>query len=104
MNITILCPRAECNVRGEHLEIDSWNPELLREEFEKEVLPRFVRIFVQESEAGQAAVARPEAVDRTMQEFADVFRERLTAMLSAPNAAAAAATNVSGKAGLKPGR
>jgi len=96
MNITILCPRAECTVNGSHVEMDSWNPTRLREEFEREVLPRFTRVFVEERRAENSAKQesrRPEAVERTMQEFAEVFRERLAVMLSAPNAAAAASSS-----------
>lgn len=92
MNVTILCPRAECTVSGERIEMDSWNPQRLREEFEREVLPRFTKVFVEETQSGTApkgGKARSEAVDRAMQEFAETFRERLSAMLSAPNAAAA---------------
>lgn len=92
LNVTILCPRAECTVSGERVEMDSWNPTRLREEFEREVLPRFTKVFVDEAEGktGQKTNrARSEAVDRAMQEFAETFRERLSAMLSAPNAAAA---------------
>jgi hypothetical protein len=88
MNVTILCPRAECTVGGERVEMDSWNPGRLREEFEREVLPRFTRVFVDESVVGQNRV-RSEAVDKAMQDFAETFRERLSTMLSAPNAAAA---------------
>lgn len=107
MNVTILCPRAECTVNGQRIEIDSWNPVKIREEFEREVLPRFARIFVEEPTPGVASKARlrPEAVERTMQEFADVFREKLAAMLSAPNAAAAAAaTAAHSRVGIKAGR
>jgi len=107
MNVTILCPRAECTVNGQRIEIDSWNPVKIREEFENKVLPRFTRIFVEEPGAGgaQKARPRPEAVERAMQEFADVFREKLAAMLSAPNAAAAAASAVAhSRVGVKAGR
>lgn len=86
MNITILCPRAECTIGGEKIEMDSWNPSKLKEEFENEVLPRFARVFVSNEEGSQP---RPEAVERTMQEFVDAFRSRLSAMLEAPNASAA---------------
>lgn len=91
MNVTILCPRAECTVSGERVEMDSWNPQRLREEFEREVLPRFTRVFVEETHGGgpKGGKARSEAVDKAMQDFAETFRERLSAMLSAPNAAAA---------------
>merc|ERR1719174_1861169 len=92
MNVTILCPRAECTVSGERVEMDSWNPKRLRDEFEREVLPRFTRVFVEEAEkssGSKAPKARSEAVDKAMQDFAETFRERLSAMLSAPNAAAA---------------
>jgi len=88
MNITILCPRAECTVNGSKVEMDSWNPTKLRRDFETEVLPRFSKLFIEEGPA-HASGARPEAVQRTMEEFANVFRERLSAMLSAPNANAA---------------
>ena len=37
---------------------------------------------------------RSEAVDKAMQEFAETFRERLTAMLSAPNANAAVQASI----------
>jgi hypothetical protein len=102
MNVTILCPRAECTVSGERIEMDSWNPARLREEFEREVLPRFTRIFVEEAAAGApkgSSKARSEAVDRAMQEFAQTFRERLSAMLSAPNAAAAVQAAAATKGG-----
>eukprot|EP00440_Ansanella_granifera_P055355 gb/GFBE01060008.1/.p1 GENE.gb/GFBE01060008.1/~~gb/GFBE01060008.1/.p1 ORF type:complete len:628 (+),score=122.08 gb/GFBE01060008.1/:1-1884(+) len=90
LNITILCPRAECTVNGTRVEIDSWNPKKLRQEFEDEVLPRFTKLFVEEGASEKSGPhAKPEAVQRTMEEFATVFRERLTAMLSAPNANAA---------------
>ena len=39
-------------VSGERIEMDSWNPQRLREEFEREVLPHFTRIFVDETPAG----------------------------------------------------
>lgn len=99
MNVTILCPRAECTVSGERVEMDSWNPARLREEFEREVLPRFTRVFVEESVAGmpKGSKARSEAVDKAMQDFAETFRERLSAMLSAPNAAAAVQAAASAK-------
>jgi len=87
LNVTILCPRAECTVSGERIEMDSWNPQRLRDEFEREVLPRFTRVFVEETTKG--GKQRSEAVDRAMQDFAETFRERLSGMLSAPNAAAA---------------
>lgn len=102
MNVTILCPRAECTVSGERIEMDSWNPARLREEFEREVLPRFTRVFVEESMAGMpknGSKARSEAVDRAMQDFAETFRERLSAMLSAPNAAAAVQAAAAAKGG-----
>jgi hypothetical protein len=99
MSITILCPRAECTVNGSHLEMDGWNPEKLRAEFEREVLPRYTRVFVEEEDRfgkGALGSSRPEVVDQAMREFADIFRERLSAMLSAPSAAAAVA-NTTGK-------
>lgn len=89
MNITILCPRAECTVNGTRIEVDSWNPAKLRNEFEEHVLPRFTKVFVEESSGEVGSQAKPDAVKRTMEEFAIVFRERLSAMLSAPNANAA---------------
>jgi len=88
MNITILCPRAECTVNGSKVEMDSWNPTKLRQDFETEVLPRFSKLFIEEGPANPSGT-RPEAVQRTMEEFANVFRERLSAMLSAPTANAA---------------
>jgi len=105
MNVTILCPRAECTVNGEFVQMDSWDPKKLKADFEREVLPRFARVFVNEEGNGAAAAfppargtrastsipgkRRPEAVEQAMQEFASVFRERLSSMLSAPNASAA---------------
>mmetsp|Transcript_9919 Transcript_9919/g.15895 ORF Transcript_9919/g.15895 Transcript_9919/m.15895 type:complete len:606 (-) Transcript_9919:34-1851(-) len=101
MNVTILCPRAECTVSGERVEMDSWNPSRLREEFEREVLPRFTRVFVEETcgNAQSQSKARTEAVDKAMQDFAETFRERLSAMLSAPNAAAAVQAAAAAKSG-----
>lgn len=102
MNVTILCPRAECTVSGERIEMDSWNPERLREEFEREVLPRFTRVFVEEADKNApkgASKARSDAVDRAMQDFAETFRERLSAMLSAPNAQAAVQAAAASKGG-----
>mmetsp|Transcript_37847 Transcript_37847/g.104039 ORF Transcript_37847/g.104039 Transcript_37847/m.104039 type:complete len:283 (-) Transcript_37847:135-983(-) len=90
LNVTILCPRAECALRGECIEMDSWDPARLKAEFEREVLPRFTRVFVEEE--GRTGVSTQEAAERIMQDFADVFRRRLSAMLSAPNAAAAYAS------------
>jgi len=91
MNITILCPRAECAVNGAKIEMDSWNPAKLKAEFERDVLPRFARVFIEDSGGGAAgnAHSRSEAVERAMQEFVEVFRERLSSLLSAPNGAAA---------------
>jgi len=103
MNVTILCPRAECTVSGERIEMDSWNPKRLREEFEREVLPRFTRVFVEEVNASKGSKARSEAVDRAMQDFAETFRERLSAMLSAPNAAAAVQAAAATKGPVKSG-
>jgi len=102
MNVTILCPRAECTVSGERIEMDSWNPERLREEFEREVLPRFTRVFVEEADKNApkgASKARSDAVDRAMQDFAETFRERLSSMLSAPNAQAAVQAAAASKGG-----
>lgn len=99
MNVTILCPRAECTVSGERVEMDSWNPARLREEFEREVLPRFTRVFVDENSGQKGSKARSEAVDKAMQDFAETFRERLSAMLSAPNAAAAVQAAAAAKSG-----
>jgi len=95
IHVTILCPRAECTVNGVRVEVDSWNPAKIRQEFERDVMPRFARLFVDESGPGTVDKARlrPEAVERTMREFGDVFREKLSAMLTAPSPAAAAATN-----------
>lgn len=91
LNITILCPRAECTVNGDRIAMDSWDPKRVRAEFEKEVLPRFSKLFVEEDSGAAEPKARSAAVERTMQEFAEVFRNRLTAMLAAPNAQSAVA-------------
>lgn len=101
MNVTILCPRAECTVSGERIEMDSWNPKRLKDEFEREVLPRFTRVFVEESNGCKGSKTRSEAVDRAMQDFAETFRERLSAMLSAPNAAAAVQAAAATKGGSR---
>lgn len=100
LQVTILCPRAECTVNGDHLSMDSWDPAKLRADFEEQVLPRFARVFVEEeaetfshdSKGGfkNAEKKRPEAVKQCMQEFAAAFRQRLSAMLTAPSAAEAA--------------
>eukprot|EP00929_Paragymnodinium_shiwhaense_P033996 TRINITY_DN18553_c0_g1_i1.p1 TRINITY_DN18553_c0_g1~~TRINITY_DN18553_c0_g1_i1.p1 ORF type:complete len:622 (+),score=160.53 TRINITY_DN18553_c0_g1_i1:98-1963(+) len=102
LNVTILCPRAECTVRGETLTLDSWDPERLRREFEREVFPHFARVFVEDAEQALAVASggrasgkentepkRSEAAEQAMAEFANVFRERLGAMLAAPSAQAA---------------
>jgi len=92
INITILCPRAECMVNSTRLCMDSWDPDRLRQEFEKEVLPRFSKLFINEENGPvdpEPQSAHMALVDRTMKEFADYFRQRLTAILSAPSAAAA---------------
>lgn len=94
MNVTVLCPRAECNVNGQRVEMDGWDPVRLRKEFEKEVIPRFTRIFVVEETPDRENV-KNTAMDQAMQEFAEVFRSRLTVMLSAPNARAAASAGPS---------
>lgn len=89
LNITILCPKAECTIGGDRIEMDSWNPARLREEFELEVLPRFSRLFVEEVPDGSKTSGRSHAVEQTMQEFAEVFRQRLASMLSAQSATSA---------------
>lgn len=91
VNITILCPRAECNVNGHTVEMDGWNPEVLKREFEREVLPRFTRIFVEQAGEGGGS-ARTQAAQKASKEFAEAFRERLSSMLSAPTAESAVAT------------
>lgn len=93
MQISILCPRAECTVNGDKMVMDGWNPSKLRAEFEREVLPRFTRIFIEEQSPGGAKkkAGRPEAIEEAMTEFAEVFRGRLSAMLSASSAAEAIA-------------
>merc|ERR1712056_42869 len=75
MNITILCPRAECTVNGERFEMDSWNPTQLQADFERDVLPRFARLFVEDTicDDTRARPSRSEAVERTMKDFVDVF-------------------------------
>eukprot|EP00913_Durusdinium_trenchii_P012299 g11548.t1 len=55
LNVTILCPRAECTVNGSKVEMDSWNSARLREDFEVQVLPRFMRIIMGEGEATRGA-------------------------------------------------
>eukprot|EP00928_Gymnodinium_smaydae_P027349 TRINITY_DN2117_c0_g1_i1.p1 TRINITY_DN2117_c0_g1~~TRINITY_DN2117_c0_g1_i1.p1 ORF type:complete len:616 (-),score=148.00 TRINITY_DN2117_c0_g1_i1:171-1853(-) len=94
LNVTILCPRAECNIKGEKLEMDSWDPVKLKAQFETEVLPHFVRVIAEEAMPGGAVKqpGRSEAVEKIMQDFADVFRCRLATLLNAPSAAAAYAT------------
>lgn len=87
LNVTILCPRAECTVNGSKVEMDSWNSARLREDFEVQVLPRFMRIIMGEGEA----TSPTELVQSMMEELGSIFRERLAALLSAPNAAAAMA-------------
>lgn len=91
MHISILCPRAECTVNGDKMVMDGWNPSKLRAEFEREVLPRFTRLFIEEQShgGGQKKAGRPEAIEEAMKEFAEVFRGRLSAMLSASTAAEA---------------
>lgn len=91
MCITILCPRAECTVGGDRIDMDSWDPDRLRREFETEVLPRFARVFVEEVKEEGKAYGRPSQADQLMQEFTEVFRERLAAILSAPSAEQAVA-------------
>ncbi|CAK9118102.1 unnamed protein product [Durusdinium trenchii] len=87
LNVTILCPRAECTVNGSKVEMDSWNSARLREDFEVQVLPRFMRIIMGEGEA----TSPTELVQSMMEELGSIFKERLAALLSAPNAAAAMA-------------
>merc|ERR1712157_237478 len=85
VNITIFCPRAECNVNGQSVEMDGWNPEVLKREFEREVLPRFTKIFVDQvdtsSTSSRAASSREQAANKASQEFAEAFRQRLKVML-----------------------
>lgn len=87
LNVTILCPRAECTVNGCKVEMDSWNSARLREDFEEQVLPRFMQIIMGESET----TSQSEVVQNMMEELGSIFRERLAALLSAPNATAAMA-------------
>lgn len=87
LNVTILCPRAECTVNGSKVEMDSWNSARLREDFEEQVLPRFIKIIMAEGET----TSQTEIVQNMMEELGSIFRERLAAILSAPNATAAMA-------------
>lgn len=87
LNVTILCPRAECTVNGSKVEMDSWNSARLREDFEEQVLPRFTKIIMAEDET----TSQTEIVQNMMEELGRIFRERLAALLSAPNATAAMA-------------
>jgi len=93
LNVTILCPRAECNVNGVKVEMDSWRSEQLRNDFEEQVLPKFVRLIVSEIEE-----SNKELVRSMMEELGSIFRERLSALLAAPNATAAMAAAKAAKA------
>ncbi|CAJ1359265.1 unnamed protein product [Effrenium voratum] len=48
LHVTILCPRAECTVNSTKVEMDSWNSQRLRADFEEQVLPRFTKLIVAE--------------------------------------------------------
>lgn len=95
LNVTILCPRAECTVNGVKVEMDSWRSELLRRDFEEKVLPRFVRLIVSDVQEQSSST---DLVKSMMEELGSIFRERLSALLSAPNAAAAMAAAKAAKA------
>lgn len=95
LNVTILCPRAECTVNGVKVEMDSWRSELLRRDFEEKVLPRFVQLIVSDV---QEQSSNTDLVKSMMEELGSIFRERLAALLSAPNAAAAMAAAKAAKA------
>ncbi|CAJ1376334.1 unnamed protein product [Effrenium voratum] len=88
LHVTILCPRAECTVNSTKVEMDSWNSQRLRADFEEQVLPRFTKLIVAE-DVGPSSP--PELVKGIMEELAAIFRERLMALLTAPDAKSAMA-------------
>eukprot|EP00971_Amphidinium_carterae_P344606 6485097-Amphidinium_carterae.1 len=90
LNVTVMCPKAECNIFGEHISVDGWHSDKVREAIEKEVIPRFTKVWVAEV-SETAAQEVKDSIDDCMKEFADVFRERLSKMLAAPSVEAAAA-------------
>ncbi|CAE7430539.1 unnamed protein product [Symbiodinium necroappetens] len=75
--------------------MDSWRSELLRRDFEEKVLPRFVRLIVSDVQEQSSST---DLVKSMMEELGSIFRERLSALLSAPNAAAAMAAAKAAKA------
>jgi len=86
-NITILRPRAECVVNADRVVMERWDPTRLSEEVEREVIPKFTRVFAEVSVAPpnkSEPLPRCKPADIAMREFADAFRRKLASMLQ-PN-------------------
>jgi hypothetical protein len=80
LNVLVVSPKAECTVRGESLDMTSWDISRIQSLIEEEVIPRFTRVFAYEGEDQPPEVRN--AIDGAMKEFATTFRTKLSEMLS----------------------
>lgn len=80
LNVLVVSPKAECTVRGESLDMASWDISRIQSLIEEEVIPRFTRVFTYEGEEQPPEVKN--AIDGAMKEFASTFRAKLSEMLT----------------------
>eukprot|EP00746_Dinoflagellata_sp_MGD_P006458 gnl/MRDRNA2_/MRDRNA2_112635_c0_seq1.p1 gnl/MRDRNA2_/MRDRNA2_112635_c0~~gnl/MRDRNA2_/MRDRNA2_112635_c0_seq1.p1 ORF type:complete len:472 (-),score=115.89 gnl/MRDRNA2_/MRDRNA2_112635_c0_seq1:43-1458(-) len=79
LNVLVVSPKAECTVRGESLDMTSWDISRIQSLIEEEVIPRFTRVFAYEGDDQPPEVRN--AIDGAMKEFASTFRMKLSEML-----------------------
>jgi len=80
LNVLVVSPKAECTIRGENLDMTSWDIHRIQSLIEEEVIPRFTRVFAYEGEEQPPEVK--SAIDGAMKEFASTFKRKLSEMLS----------------------
>jgi len=80
LNVLVVSPKAECTVRGQNIEMASWDTSRIQSMIEEEVIPRFTRVFAYESEEQPPEVQN--AIDLAMKDFASTFRTKLSEMLT----------------------
>lgn len=80
LNVLVVSPKAECTVRGESLDMTSWDTSRIQSLIEEEVIPRFTRVFAYEGEEQPPEVKN--TIDGAMKEFAATFRMKLSEMLA----------------------
>jgi len=80
LSVMVVCPKAECTIRGEFLEMTTWDLKRIQNMIEDEVIPRFTKVFSYEGEQQPPQIR--DAIDSSMQEFAQTFQMKLSEMLS----------------------